>query len=82
MAFRRKGAPIGNKNAAGKHHGHFGSGALKAVGRGLKTTAKVAGGVAAVGAITAGTAIGAGALLTSQLENNVRPKKRNSGGAW
>ena len=50
MAFGRKGAPIGNKNAAGKHHGHFGSGALKTVGK-----------IAKYGAITA--AVGGGAAV-------------------
>ena len=89
MAFGRKGAPIGNKNAAGKHHGHFGSGALKSVGSGLGKVARGTGRIAlgtakAVGigaAYTAGvgaTAVGAGLFIQSGFEDAIGRPKRTS----
>ena len=54
MAFGRKGAPIGNKNAAGSHKGHFGSGALKKV-------AKVA--------VISAAAVGAGVIYAESVKS-------------
>ena len=70
MAFGKKGAPMGNKNAAGSRGG--------AIRRGAVKVAKVAGYTAALGAGAIATAAGAGMFITSQLENATGVKKRST----